>query len=235
MAAVDKNKVNAPRTSSTDHLGRMFFPRMLDFIATPVRYVALVLSPPAGTRTTSSTSCRAFSLMVFLMRASRSKCHRGRAGHRPSKSEQFHTRFPMVSSELLLNFTVVKLMEGSDLPFRNVGRSGCSHLFRSESRNSSFFFKSLHHFVVTSNGHHRNWGAFQRSPMELMDGNAGSLANSVATPRFVPPEVSIGGGRYEKRAAYVPQYRLGSAGHVFCHRPEQSPARNCFDVRLRYC
>jgi hypothetical protein len=39
-----------------------------------------------------------FRSWVSLTRASRSECHRGRAGHRPSKSRQFHTRFLIVSS-----------------------------------------------------------------------------------------------------------------------------------------
>jgi len=48
--SAEANAINVRSNSNTDHFGRTFFPRLLEFIATPVRCEALsfLINPPAG-------------------------------------------------------------------------------------------------------------------------------------------------------------------------------------------
>ena len=68
--------------------------------------------------------------------------------------------------------------------------------------------------LVTSESNHGNWGAFRRSPMELMDGNVSSLAHSLSTFGFISLDLCLylrfGCRRHQPspRRAHVSQQRL---------------------------
>jgi hypothetical protein len=86
------NAVKVRTTSNKDHFGRAFLSRLLTFIDHSCEMLNLVCctypledeSPPRLQNSSTGS---------FLP-----KCHRGRAGHRASKSRQFHTCFSTLSS-----------------------------------------------------------------------------------------------------------------------------------------